>query len=120
MHYYDWKGKPYTGTRKEQVLKWGKDFESKKHKIIKQQTLWWGGWVSTVWLGLDHQFGFGKPLIFESMIFFKSWSDLGMDRYSTRRGAFKGHRAMVRKWSNPLVFVPALMDRLIRRIRYGH
>ncbi len=28
-----------------------------------------GSWLSTVWLGLDHQYGVGAPLIFETMRF---------------------------------------------------
>lgn len=54
--------------------------------------------VSTVWLGLDHQYGDGPPLIFESMTF-----DDGDDgdgvlqwRYGTWEEAEAGHREMVR------------------------
>jgi len=28
-----------------------------------------GSWLSTVWLGIDHSFGMGKPLLFETMRF---------------------------------------------------
>lgn len=27
-----------------------------EYKIVKQDYLWWGAWLSTVWLGLDHRF----------------------------------------------------------------
>lgn len=45
--------------------------------------------VSTVWLGLDYNFGHGPPLIFETMIF----GDGSLDcfRYSTEQGARVGH-----------------------------
>jgi hypothetical protein len=52
--------------------------------------------VSTVFLGLDHQYGNGPPLLFETMIFGgpldnKCW------RYSSWDDAEIGHQAAVRK-----------------------
>ena len=67
-----------------------------------------GYWVSTVHLGLDHSFGQGPPLIFETMVFpcdadghVTSWSEEDCDRYSTEAGALAGHAAMVEKWRKP-------------------
>lgn len=63
------------------------------------------GWfISTVWLGLDHSFGDGPPLVFESMVFAPWWiSAVGNDqdcvRYSTYQQAVDGHVAMVKKWN---------------------
>jgi hypothetical protein len=55
--------------------------------------------VSTVWLGLDHQFlGDGPPLIFETMVFDKgspSYHDMEQRRYSTLEQALAGHAEMV-------------------------
>jgi uncharacterized protein YcaQ len=63
-----------------------------------------------VWLGLDHSFGFGQPLIFETMIhsltlyphnFFgrlhlgPEWDDY-QERYSTETEAVAGHEQLVR------------------------
>lgn len=52
--------------------------------------------VSTVFLGLDHQFGSGPPLLFETVIF---WPDHELDnyceRYSTKADAEAGHQAVV-------------------------
>jgi hypothetical protein len=59
--------------------------------------------VSTVYLGLDHSFGSGPPLIFETMIFGAStmgWAD----RYSTEAEALAGHAricAAVREGRKP-------------------
>jgi len=65
-------------------------------------------WVSTVWLGTDHSFGSGPPLIFETMIFVRTEGDTRvgaegfdgwMDRYATEAAALAGHDqacAMVR------------------------
>jgi hypothetical protein len=67
--------------------------------------------VSTVWLGLDHNFGFdGPPLIFETMVFTTSaWHedrpyddperegllDIDCRRYPTLEEAETGHEEMV-------------------------
>lgn len=70
-------------------------------RVVEQTTLPGGVWISTVLLGLDHQFGDGPPLIFETMVFESSdyGPDLDMDRYSTREQAEEGHRRMVTKWT---------------------
>ena len=59
-------------------------------------------WISTVWLGLDHNFmRGGPPLIFETMVFHsgedgpKADLDIDMDRYSTEEQALAGHEAFV-------------------------
>jgi hypothetical protein len=51
--------------------------------------------VSTVWLGLDHRFGSGPPLIFETMIF-GGERDQGQWRYSTEEEALAGHERVVK------------------------
>jgi hypothetical protein len=50
--------------------------------------------ISTVWLGLDHGWGGGPPLIFETMVFGGPMSG-EMDRYSTEAQAVEGHARMV-------------------------
>lgn len=50
--------------------------------------------VSTVFLGLDHSFGAGAPLIFETLVF-GGPLDGEMDRYGTWDEAQAGHDAMV-------------------------
>lgn len=52
--------------------------------------------VSTVFLGLNHQFGNGPPLLFETMVF-GGELDQEMDRYSTWDEAIKGHKIVVQK-----------------------
>lgn len=51
--------------------------------------------VSTVWLGLNHRFGPGKPVIFETMVFGGKF-DMEMRRYETLEQAKLGHDKMVR------------------------
>lgn len=50
--------------------------------------------VSTVWLALDHQWGEGEPLIFETMIFGGD-HDGWMRRYSSEEAAMRGHLRVV-------------------------
>lgn len=51
--------------------------------------------VSTVFLGLDHNFtDFGDPILFETMVFGGA-HDQYCERYSTWDEAEKGHRKMV-------------------------
>lgn len=60
-----------------------------------------GYYVSTVFLGLDHQMGEGEPILFETMVFPSGdgeFNEQEMDRYSTYQEALDGHWAMVEKW----------------------
>ncbi len=50
--------------------------------------------VSTVFLGLDHSFGFGPPLFFETLVMGGEHDD-EMRRYSTWDEAEVGHSEMV-------------------------
>lgn len=50
--------------------------------------------VSTVFLGIDHSFGQGPPLLFETMIF-GGKHDQYMDRYSTYKEAERGHKKAI-------------------------
>ncbi len=51
--------------------------------------------VSTVFLGLDHSFGVGPPLLFETMVF-NDYGDNGrQERYSTWEEAEAGHARIV-------------------------
>lgn len=47
--------------------------------------------ISTVDLGLDHSFGIGEPLYYETMIFGLNDEYEYMERYSTQEEAIKGH-----------------------------
>lgn len=91
--YYDRQGKPIS------IEEWGARFGDLEYKIVVQH--WVRGWkVSTVWLGLDHGFGFGPvPLIFETMVFppgdeaggHSISSDEYCVRYPTEEAAQAGH-----------------------------
>lgn len=53
--------------------------------------------VSTVFLGLNHQFGDGPPILFETMVFGGVLDDLTC-RYSTWDEAEKGHQAILEQF----------------------
>ena len=96
IEYYNRQGEPIT---REEALPLFTNYE---YKVIDQTTLPGGVWVSTVWLGLDHNFtDHGPPLIFETMVF-PSQDNLleeDCDRYTTEEQARDGHQRMVTKWT---------------------
>lgn len=53
--------------------------------------------VSTVWIGLDHNFGEGEPLLFETMIFDPVGNGDYLERYTTWAQAEEGHKRAI-KW----------------------
>lgn len=55
--------------------------------------------VSTVFLTLDHSFGRGPPVRWETMVFKgeTSWADYNMERYTSIEEARCGHTQMVEK-----------------------
>lgn len=98
--YYDRKGNPLT------LGEWSSLKESGESNKVAQTHIE-GYVISTIWLGLDHQYGDGPPLIFETMVFptgpdntVSDWGDLDCDRYSTEEEALEGHKQMVEKWKN--------------------
>jgi len=75
------------------IVTWATWFEA-ADRIVKQTTPSKDVRVSTVFLGLDHQFGKGPPLLFETMVF-GGRQDGDQWRYSTWDEAAAGHEAAV-------------------------
>ncbi len=79
------------------VAVWGRWFDSSFESRVVEQTIVGGKYkVSTVFLGLDHNFsGEGRPILFESMVFtadgMKTSDVLDIRRYSTLGKAKQGH-----------------------------
>lgn len=80
----------HKGVRCPNLLEWAKWFEIADRDVGK--TCRDGVRVSTVFLGLDHNYGDGPPLLFETMIF-GGEHDASQWRYSTWEEAAEGHRA---------------------------
>ena len=71
---------------------WGLWLEhADQDRIVAQTTLDGDVKVSTVFLGLDHSFDHGPPLLFETMIFGGA-EDGYQDRYTTWTEAEAGHQ----------------------------
>lgn len=87
---------------------WARLSDDREYKVLKQSTEC-GKMVSTIWLGLDHSFSGGSPLIFETMVFLtnrdgevETWNEIAADRYSTEEEALKGHEEMCLSYIRPL------------------
>jgi hypothetical protein len=79
----------------ENLMYWAKWFETANRRVAltKKDSFE----VSTVFLGLDHNFGHsGPPLLFETMVF-GGPLDQEQERYSTWEEAKVGHKSMVKK-----------------------
>lgn len=79
------------------LITWAKwfDEDAREKRIVKQEEVN-GVRVSTVFLGLNHSFGDGPPMIFETMVFGGSLEGL-LERCSTWDEAEKQHLAMVER-----------------------
>ena len=89
---------------------WAAYIEDPDVKIVRQEHIRRepDTFVSTVYLGLDHGWGDGPPLIYETMIF-GGPNDQWQDRYTTREQAVKGHRRARRHawpWLDRFVLEP--------------
>lgn len=84
-------------------LGWRKGFDW-NNRFKKQEVVEVNGkeyYISTVDLGLDHSYGKGEPLYYETMVFEKgSPVDLYMERYTTEKQALDGHKRTIDKLKN--------------------
>ena len=88
---------------------WSVFMNDNKNKRVDRTDLPWGGWVSTVFLGIDHSLEEeGPPVLYESMVFADmEMQDMDTERYCTRDEAKAGHEQMVQKWqTNPPAEAP--------------
>ena len=92
--YFDKQGKPL------KQLEWVALLENRDYVMVGKTTVNDRYLISTIWLGLNHNFFGGPPLIFETMIFDKTndgrpHEDIEMMRYATEKEALEGHEQMV-------------------------
>lgn len=89
MHnlYFDKQGKPLTDTELDALLR------DRHYRRVGLDSVGEVK-VSTVWLGVNYNWGDGAPIIFESMIFGGDRNG-DMVRYSTLEQAEAGHRAIL-------------------------
>ena len=80
--------------RRVDVRTWASWFETANRTIAVDRV--GDARISTVFLGLDHAYDVGPPLIFETMIFGESHAlDQEQWRYATREEALEGHARAV-------------------------
>jgi hypothetical protein len=78
----------------DNVLAWGRWFEGADEERRVAADEIGDVRVSTVFLGLDHGYGEGPPVLYETMIFGGEHDDY-QERYSTRAEAEAGHARAV-------------------------
>ena len=74
------------------AVQWAEAFEKADRQVAKSEVD--GCDISTVFIGINHNFGSGPPHIFETMVF-GGPCDGFQDRYSSWEEAEAGHRSMV-------------------------
>lgn len=111
-----------TPIQEPDVIKWGRWFETAKRHVANTQV---GPlWVSTVFLGLDHSFGSGPPVLFETMLFGPEEDskifgkvreirpDLDCRRYHTWEEAEHGHAVFVEQARQMVAEADAFLTRV--------
>lgn len=94
IEFYDREGRPIT------MQKWSRMFEDIRYRVVASNNVN-NIWISTIWLGLDLNYGLGgPPLLFETMVFdtdniTRPWRDIEMRRYSTEAEAREGHAELL-------------------------
>jgi hypothetical protein len=79
----------------ENILEWAAWFaQSHEARVVVKTELPSGTTVSTVFLGIDHGFHGGDPVLWETMMFGGAY-DLACDRYRSRKDAIVGHEVWV-------------------------
>jgi len=96
--FYKLKGKKVVECSREEFVKF---FRPSKNRRVAETYIFnpYGKkiWVSTVFLGLDHNFsGYGPPILFETMIFGGPYNTY-QERYRTWDEAERGHARAVKK-----------------------
>lgn len=78
------------------MWQWALWFEYSRDRVLRRTVLPDGSRASTVFLGIDHGWGFGKttPILFETMIF-SGKHDGAQWRYTNYDDAIRGHLAAV-------------------------
>ena len=85
----------FTNIRPVGLMTWARWMEGKNRHVDRTETD--RGFVSTVFLGIDHNFAFsGPPVLFETMIFAPGYAcDEDQHRYTNVADARAGHAACV-------------------------
>lgn len=91
MYVLDENGQP---RHAKTLREWGEFFEKPNSRRVAEDHLPGGVWVSTVFLAMDHSWGDGPPVLWETMVF-GGPLDGEEERYISRESALQGHAEMV-------------------------
>ena len=86
--FFDRAGKPMDG------MDWAAKFEDMSDRRSARTEVK-GFAVSTIWLGLDHRYGDGPPLIYETQVFGLDGVAQNTWRYATEEAALSKHKKAV-------------------------
>lgn len=78
----------------DDFAEWMNVFYASDHHVMKTN-LPDGVHISTIFLGVDHQYGEGPPILYETMVF-GGQHDEYTDRYHTREEAISGHENILK------------------------
>src|SRR5262249_14676485 len=92
----------------EDLLRWAHFLEYDERRIVRQQR--WRSvdpavgevFVSTVFLGIDHNFGDGPPVLWETMAWIGD-EEICQRRWTRRTDAIAGHNAIVAELGGPVL-----------------
>jgi hypothetical protein len=108
--YFDRNGKPLT------LWQWAALMESGADRHVADDMVG-AVRVSTVWLGLNHNWGPGLPLFFETMVF-GGTMDEDQWRYPTEAAALAGHDQVVTMVRHAEEELAKGLDRTMSNIKY--
>jgi hypothetical protein len=77
------------------LMTWARSLEGRGSRIVAKEYVY-GSLISTVFLGLDHNYGEGPPLLFETLVF-GGPMDGECRRCTTWQEAEEQHEAMVER-----------------------
>lgn len=93
------------------LMTWARMIERRDgDRVIAQEYIGECYWVSTVFLGVNHNFGEGDPLLFETMIFDLDRSDVWMERCGTWDEALDMHERAVAEAQRLLRLLPVAVE----------
>jgi hypothetical protein len=109
----------------EDIIEWAMWYEKADTRVALDTV--YGIRVSTIFLGLDHNFSMsGPPVLFETMVFFgESSYSAYQDRYCTYDEAEAGHRMVVdviqnKPWKYILPWIQFVFYRAKRKVQSGY
>lgn len=80
--------------------KWSRWFNDINNRRIEETKLENGYVISTVFLGIDHNFwGRGFPVLYETMLFDPKGEEADCIRATTELDSRLNHRKLIKKWS---------------------